>query len=1712
MAKENKGWRKDVASGGRAKSAQPAWRKDAPAVAPTKRWSKKTKFFTGLVGTSAVIGLIVVVILWLWPLKPAAVMPDFALYAGNDWLPPNTAGRNGLQRLVQVTETTGGGWSLFGSGALRLHTEPKQITTRDLTWDKGLGDVKEKTVIVVLALHGGVDEQGAYFLADDLGPGDVRNRLRLKDVIERFEAPDLAGTPNKLLVLDTTQLGANWPFGLLHNDFARELEKLNDRILSIPGLVVMSASGPDQRSWVSEEWQTSIFLHLLAEGLRGGAASRGANRISTLDLFEYVRTGVTEWVQANRNRLQTPVLLPTGDAGRERAQNSYLVQAADDFTPADPRQAPGYNLQLGDLENLWKKADALANRQKPHPAAYSPHLYRQYLDKLLRYEHLVRMGDLASAVDEADRINRLEREIDKAREVRLDSLANSLALPTMLGLTGAWNDAEFNKRFAEQWEATKEKKWDELRDWALKQGGALDRRLFQVKVNRLLLQRATMEPVRDAEGGNLKKACDAMDGLEDPNIVRPVESHLMRIMNRDLAGVPPPAEDLQLALNTRRLAEQSALGIRLAESGAEAASAYPYSELVYRWIRNKIEEADTGRRLGEDRLLASDAKNWSEARKALQKAGADYQEAGRIAASVQLALSTRDEVLAALPYYGRWVGGEPISEDGPARTAQNQRFERIEKLWTELHRLDGLLAETPSPDKSAALGDQAKKVRDAFAAEKRYFDEECDRLRKETAVQQNRWHAIHDVLTVPFIEPSLRLQLLRELRRISQSLLVEPKLADTKEMSPDRAGELARIAAQRQGRLALATLGRLGFEAVEDASDFDVVDRKVRTEELSWSLPMNLAGRELGGRWRKVPERILQLADEAAKTPLERAAGNLMQAERLARLLDGPPSALLPRELFEEGRKLRMHDLLLWLAERTWKDHYRFDVDDDPNAPIYYQAAGDLLVADARKQIEREGLTTAQRQERQKALLAMSNKLKPPRTGLTFWPANAKPSDPNPRRLAITSERSLEVLYRVDAPAPGAPGLPGVPVMWLEPAPNRRLDEAVIDSFGQEKPQTSFTKAFPLRNEQVTKFEQKPPDTPLRQTGEMNLVAVFRGQKLTWRTALEYHRLPEVVFYQHRQPSAGRVSVRADKDIYDRYAASSSGIVILLDCSGSMDDKRTPRRFDLAINALKRVLQSVPRGTQVSLWAFSHKKDGALEAKDAEKSVEPITKTPIIRDPANAKQVDDLINKVKDLTPWNATPIVNAMVKAKKDLEKVRGFKTMLVLTDGMDTRFEKRSYPKVIGAPESEGDPELNPDGSRSIGDFLVEQFKNAKIDIRLVGFQLGAQEEELSKGQFEKPLKALGGKYHDIAKDVDALIKELEQAMRQRLRYSVHSPAGAEVEGLDPEGYDVNLGSSGAFESPNLRPGLYLLRVKTDEDLRQRIDLGREAFPIQLTPKGFQRVLFADDYPERRDRKLEQRWLLAALQNQYDKQEGWLQMLVTAEREVEDQKVDPMQQVRPQYVWLEVVARDVPKPFGLRWGGLAGIPAPAYNLDVARWPMKPAGDAPAPALPRLHAFIGSDRQLPIARAFRLNAPDGYSNLRDDFRNKEEPIDGQPVTIESVEFEDHLIETSPKKREPMPCLVVRVRHSAKTPVFVQIDPLPNRGGQEHRFYTDASKYTGVFWPVTKAEAENIRSLSIISVEALKSPKNSIRIELDLRPPDSDRRPIEPFPLELKPN
>ena len=132
-----------------------------------------------------------------------------------------------------------------------------------------------------------------------------------------------------------------WAWGMLQNDFVRELQKLEPEISKVNNLVVLCASDVDQQAWPAASRGLTVFTDFLLKGLQGeaddgredanGSDGNSDGRVSVLELAKYVQKKVPRWVHAAHNKAeQTPFLLPAGAEGEGRARNIDLVLVGGD--------------------------------------------------------------------------------------------------------------------------------------------------------------------------------------------------------------------------------------------------------------------------------------------------------------------------------------------------------------------------------------------------------------------------------------------------------------------------------------------------------------------------------------------------------------------------------------------------------------------------------------------------------------------------------------------------------------------------------------------------------------------------------------------------------------------------------------------------------------------------------------------------------------------------------------------------------------------------------------------------------------------------------------------------------------------------------------------------------------------------------------------------------------------------------------------------------------------------------------------------------------------------------------------------------------------------------------------------------------------------------------------------------------------------------------
>ena len=272
----------------------------------------------------------------------------------------------------------------------------------------------EPTIVVVMALHGGVDAEGAYLLPQDAKAlPEAKDRLRMTEVIRLFGS--LPRSKKKVLILDATGMPYHWELGMLRNDFALELKKLEPEIKKIPNFVVISASDEGQRSWASDAWGRTAFLHFLTRAL-GGEADRSparsgqapGGRVNLEQVFDYLAIHVRNWAAIHCNAPQEPLILPSGEAGRRVARSIELPSIRGLEEPKSPESKELSSIEQainGPWENYRKLAASVVQ-----PGVAAPISWRRYQQLLCRYQELLRASGRSGEGDYADIVSAIEAQ------------------------------------------------------------------------------------------------------------------------------------------------------------------------------------------------------------------------------------------------------------------------------------------------------------------------------------------------------------------------------------------------------------------------------------------------------------------------------------------------------------------------------------------------------------------------------------------------------------------------------------------------------------------------------------------------------------------------------------------------------------------------------------------------------------------------------------------------------------------------------------------------------------------------------------------------------------------------------------------------------------------------------------------------------------------------------------------------------------------------------------------------------------------------------------------------------------------------------------------------------------------------------------------------------------------------------------------------------
>jgi len=244
----------------------------------------------------------------------------------------------------------------------------------------------------------------------------------------------------------------------------------------------------------------------------------------------------------------------------------------------------------------------------------------------------------------------------------------------------------------------------------------------------------------------------------------------------------------------------------------------------------------------------------------------------------------------------------------------------------------------------------------------------------------------------------------------------------------------------------------------------------------------------------------------------------------------------------------------------------------------------------------------------------------------------------------------------------------------------------------------------------------------------------------------------EIIFFGE---ASGGVSVQPyGQLVLDFRQASSDTLLILLDTTGSMGDQIGGRqKIEIAKDAVIGLLDRLPTGSTVGLRTFSRCETNNI--------VSPLD---------DALPLSEIKTEVEGLFPAGLTPLAYTLEQAQLDVESIAGSKTLVLVSDGMET---------------CQGSP------TRAAADLAASRYS---LTSYVIGFDVGGN--LAARDQLIEIADILGGTYLD-AEDADQL--SLALSIAAPLAYTITNSDGEEV-------YSGRLGDDGPGE---LAAGTYTVVI---------------------------------------------------------------------------------------------------------------------------------------------------------------------------------------------------------------------------------------------------------------------------------------------------------------
>lgn len=850
----------------------------------------------------------------------------------------------------------------------------------------------------------------------------------------------------------------------------------------------------------------------------------------------------------------------------------------------------------------------------------------------------------------------------------------------------------------------------------------------------------------DARASGVRKDLNFI-GLPDPDLEPGmVEIHFLRLLDRFVDADParrPPSKYIRMAAGARAMGEQASLPIDLRAFYA----AY-----------EPCQRGDEARRRGEDRLFVGSKASLDEAEAYWKQAETEYIAAASQAQSITVGYSVRDDVLCELPYLAVWYTRRlPQRDLDRGRRMDEGIRQQLLPLIDDVHKLSKSLDDSIAVGAAAIKGlDQPIKESLTLLQQLRLeFRRECDELASKEPDNENTYRRIQDVMALPLVPAAQRRELRDRGARIALHLLLNNTNTDAARDAEtgkpvEEISHLDRMTLvwPQHPLVALLNSDDMAAAGMSPAKGSDFRSDLARSEQLSQTFAWGAAIRQqfdrLSTELANLETGPVEKTSNAQRTGLERRlrAGG---AERLLRASAVVFPGVLDVDPVELCRRLDLHNLFVWSANRTMDDFYG---SGDPEIePFFFRVASRYLEA-AESISSQQGKSLYAEDERSwqrlKDLKGQSGKV-----------VKASTDDLLLSGTETTVARELKVQVSQRAPE-------GVSAVWLREARGPTLP--IIDSSVQPVLRMAVA-VTPSDNPQVRDPRTAAVpffyDVPVLNQSEARLeaAAFYRGHFLASPYFLERSSGAEIRFVPPPSRPA-RINVFGQ-------TRRRGSVVFILDSSQSMNaltrtespdsSARKLPRLDVATTTLRTMLGRLAQqgNFYVGLRLYGHRAgrnlakpdeilfqqeysrpipDGLLPSEDVENvlTLGRFTSNQYV-------EVDKILSSIK---PWGETPLYLSIQQALRDFDSddPNVAKSVVAITDGLNYQFNS---PKQVSR------------------EALLASIRERKIPVYIVGFGIDPGERGVAEKEFRSIASASGGRYYE-ASDGTGLAEALNHLLR--------------------------------------------------------------------------------------------------------------------------------------------------------------------------------------------------------------------------------------------------------------------------------------------------------------------------------------------------------------